>query len=162
MNWLKKSSRKYQYSIRLWQALLRKIVLTGSIGMFVSRLTRVHISAILVLSIPGALGFNLWSGFHPFTSGSTILDLEDFFVSNCALPLGSLCYVLFCVSKKGWGFENLLAEANAGKGAKFPRWAKPYVTFVVPCAIILLFLIGIVTFKFTDTFTIWGWVTNLI
>ena len=118
-------------------------------------------SAILVLSIPCALGFNLWSGFHPFTSGSTILDLEDFFVSNCALPLGSLCYVLFCVSKKGWGFENLLAEANSGEGAKLPHWTKPYITFVIPCAIILLFLIGIVTFKFTDTFTIWGWLVGL-
>ncbi len=118
--------------------------------------------SLLVLSVPCALGFNLWSGFHPFTSTSNIMDLEDFFVSNCALPLGSLCYVLFCVSKKGWGFENLLAEANSGKGAKLPRWTKPYITFVVPSAIILLFLIGIFTFKFTDTFTIWGWVKGLL
>ena len=116
---------------------------------------------MFILSLPCALGYNVWSTFQPLGEGSAVLDLEDFIVSNCALPLGSLCYVLFCVSKKGWGFENLLAEVNAGKGAKLPRWSKPYITFVVPCAILLVFLIGIFTFKFTDTFTIWGWVKGL-
>ncbi len=118
-------------------------------------------AAVLVLSIPCALGFNLWSGVHPFTSGSTIMDLEDFFVSNCFLPLGSLCYVLFCVSKKGWGFENFLAEANQGKGMKLKRWMKPYLTYVLPAAIFVIFLIGILNFEFTDGFTLLGWVKGL-
>ena len=110
--------------------------------------------SVLILSVPCALGFNLWSGFMPFKTGSNIMDLEDFIVSNCCLPLGALCYVLFCVSKKGWGFENYLKEANTGKGLKMPRFVKPYVQFVLPAVIILIFLIGILNFEFADDFTL--------
>ena len=117
--------------------------------------------AVLILSVPCALGFNLWSGFVPFASGSSVLDLEDFLVSNCALPLGALCYVLFCVSKKGWGFDNFIAEANAGKGLKVQKWMRPYMTYVLPVVIIGLFIIGIMTFSFADGFTIWGWIKGL-
>ena len=114
-------------------------------------------AAVLVLSVPCALGFNLWSGFVPFASGSSVLDLEDFIVSNCCLPLGALCYVLFCVSKKGWGFDNFLAEANAGNGLKLKKWMKPYLTFVLPIIIAVVFVVGIFTFQFADGFTLWGW-----
>ncbi len=117
--------------------------------------------AILILSVPCALGFNLLSGFVPFKSGTNILDLEDFLVSNCALPLGALCYVLFCVSKKGWGFDRFMAEANEGKGMKVQRWMRPYMTYVLPVVIAGLFLIGIATFEFADNFTIWGWVQRI-
>ena len=117
--------------------------------------------AVFVLSIPCALGFNLLSGFVPFASGSGVLDLEDFLVSNCCLPLGALLYVIFCVSKKGWGFENFINEANAGKGLKMPRWLKPYLTYVLPLIIISIFIIGILNFKFADNFTILGWVKSL-
>lgn len=116
---------------------------------------------VLILSLPCALGFNLWSNVQPFASGSVILDLEDFVVSNCLLPLGSLCFVLFCVSKKGWGFKNFLKEANTGKGAKFPAWTRLYVTYVLPLIIIAIFLIGIFTFPFADNFTILNWVKSL-
>ncbi len=118
--------------------------------------------AILILSIPCALGFNLWSGFVPFASGSSVLDLEDFIVSNCCLPLGALCYVLFCVTKKGWGFDNFLAEANTGKGMKLGKWIRPYVTFVLPVMIVAIFVIGILNFSFADGFTILGWLQSLI
>ena len=117
--------------------------------------------AVLVLSVPCALGYNLWSDFVPFASGSAVLDLEDFLVSFCALPLGALCYVLFCVSKKGWGFDNFLAEANAGKGLKLKRWMRPYLTYVLPLVIIVLFAIGMLTFPFADGFTVWGWIKGL-
>ncbi len=117
---------------------------------------------ILVLSVPCALGFNLWADFVPFASGSAVLDLEDFIVSNCCLPLGALCYVLFCVSKKGWGFDNFIAEANAGKGLKLGRWLKPYLTYVLPAVIIAIFVVGIATFQFADNFTIWGWLKGVI
>lgn len=117
--------------------------------------------AILLLSVPCALGFNLWSGFVPFNSGSGVLDLEDFLVSYLALPLGSLCYLLFCVTKKGWGFDNFLAEANAGKGLKLGRWIRPYMTYVLPLVIAALFVIGIATFPFADDFTVWGWIKGL-
>ena len=116
---------------------------------------------ILVLSVPCALGFNLWSGFVPFASGSSVLDLEDFIVSNCALPLGTLILVLFCVTKKGWGFENFMAEANAGKGFKIQKWMRGYMTYVLPVVIALLFVIGILNFSFADNFTILGWIKSL-
>ncbi len=116
--------------------------------------------SVLVLSVPCALGFNLWSGFTPFTSTSGVMELEDFLVSNCFLPLGSLCFVLFCVSKKGWGFDNFLNEVNTGKGLKVGRWIRPYVTYVLPFVIALIFLIGIFTFEFADGFTLLSWVKS--
>ncbi len=117
--------------------------------------------AVFVLSIPCALGFNLLSGFVPFAKGSSVLDLEDFLVSNCCLPLGALVYVLFCVSRKGWGFDKFLAEANAGKGLKMPRVLKPYLTYVLPVVIGAIFLIGIFNFPFADDFTILKWIKAL-
>ncbi len=116
---------------------------------------------ILILSVPCALGFNLWSGFVPFNTGSSFLDLEDFIVSYICLPLGSLCFALFCVSKKGWGFDKFMAEANEGKGLKVQKWMKPYMTYVLPVVIIALFIVGIATFPFADDFTIWSWIKGL-
>ena len=81
---------------------------------------------IILLSVPCVLGFNVLAGFQPLGEGSTIMDLEDFIVSNNLLPLGSLGYVLFCTRKNGWGWENFLAEANTGKGPHFPKGLKNY------------------------------------
>lgn len=97
---------------------------------------------IAVLSIPCVLGFNLWSGFAPFGGTSTVQDLEDFIVSSNLLPLGSLAYLLFCVSKHGWGWENFIKEADAGKGVKFPKWAKGYLKYVLPIIVIIIFIMG--------------------
>ena len=99
--------------------------------------------AIFVLSIPCVLGYNLWSSFQPLGDGSAVLDLEDFVVSNFLLPLGSLIYVLFCVTRYGWGWDKFVAEANEGKGLKIAKWMRPYCTFVLPVIIIAIFLIGI-------------------
>ncbi|MBQ3005870.1 MAG: sodium-dependent transporter [Clostridia bacterium] len=118
--------------------------------------------AVLILSVPCALGFNLWSSVQPFASGSSIMDVEDFIVSNCLLPLGSLCYLLFCVTKKGWGFDNFMAEANSGKGMKIKKWMKPYMTYVLPVAIGGLFIIGILNYQFADNFTILSWLKSLV
>lgn len=97
---------------------------------------------ITVLSIPCVLGFNVWSGFAPFGGTSTIQDLEDFIVSSNLLPLGSLAYLLFCVSKHGWGWENFIEEVDAGKGIKFPKWAKGYLKYVLPIIVIVIFVMG--------------------
>lgn len=97
---------------------------------------------ITVLSIPCVLGFNLWSGFAPFGGTSTIQDLEDFIVSSNLLPLGSLAYLLFCVSKHGWGWENFIKEVDAGKGIKFPKWAKGYLKYVLPIIVVIIFVMG--------------------
>lgn len=118
-------------------------------------------AAMLALSLPCALGYNVFSNFHPFNSNTNVLDLEDFIVSNCLLPLGSLVYILFCTSKKGWGFDNFILEANTGKGPKVARWLKPYLTYVLPIIIVFVFIMGILEFKFADNFTILGWFKNL-
>ncbi|MDO4275947.1 MAG: sodium-dependent transporter [Eubacteriales bacterium] len=99
-------------------------------------------AAILILSMPCVLGFNLWSGIQPFGPGSTIQDLEDFIISNNLLPLGSLVYLLFCVTRYGWGWKNFVKEADTGKGIKFPKWARPYLTFILPLIVIVIFVMG--------------------
>ena len=104
--------------------------------------TLVCLVVVFVLSIPCALGYNLLSDVHPIGE-KDILDSEDFIVSNFLLPLGSLVYLLFCVSKWGWGFDNYLAEANKGKGLKIPRWFKNYFRFVLPILILIIFVNGL-------------------
>ena len=96
---------------------------------------------MLVLVLPCIFGFNIWADFAPV--GKNIMDWEDFLVSNILLPLGSLIMVLFCVSKKGWGWKNFTEEANAGKGMKVKKWMRIYVTYVLPIIIVALFGVGI-------------------
>ncbi len=98
--------------------------------------------AVMVLSMPCVLGFNVWSGFMPFGEGSGVLDLEDFIVSNNLLPLGSLIYLLFCTSRYGWGWDNFLEEADMGTGLKFPRWARIYVSYILPLIVLFIFVQG--------------------
>ncbi len=107
----------------------------------------INFIAVLVLSLPCALGFNLLSGVQPLGAGSTILDFEDFIVSNNILPIGSLVYVLFCCLKnKGWGWDNFIAEANCGKGAKMPKWLFFYAKYIIPIIIIYIFIQGYISF----------------
>lgn len=102
----------------------------------------INIFLMILLSLPCALGFNLLSGVQPFGDGSTIMDLEDFLVSNIALPIGSLIYLLFCVSRYGWGWKNFIEEANTGKGFKMPEWLRFYMAYILPLIILLIFLLG--------------------
>lgn len=102
----------------------------------------INLVAILILSMPCVLGYNVLSGFTPFGENTAILDLEDFIVSNNLLPLGSIVYLMFCTSRYGWGWDNFLKEANTGKGLKFPGWIRGYVTFIIPLIVIFLFLQG--------------------
>ncbi|HBM30722.1 MAG TPA: sodium-dependent transporter [Ruminococcaceae bacterium] len=99
---------------------------------------------LFVLSLPCSLGFNLLSFIQPLGEGTNIMDLEDFIVSNLILPLGSLVIILFCVLKKGWGWDNYIKEANTGKGLKMKNFMRGYVTCVLPIMVIVLFVIGII------------------
>lgn len=99
---------------------------------------------VFVLSIPCALGFNLLSGFKPFGGDTTVMDLEDFIVSNLILPLGSLVFVLFCT--RGWGWDNFIAEANTGKGLKIRKWMRGYATYVLPVIVFIVFVVGLYNF----------------
>lgn len=110
----------------------------------ISRKKSVIINAIIILiaSLPCVFGFNIWSGFELF--GQNVLGMEDFLVSNILLPVGSLIYLLFCVTKFGWGFDNYLAECNNGKGLKFARFLKPYFCFVLPVLVLIVLVQGFI------------------
>ena len=104
--------------------------------------------AIIVLSLPCVLGFNLLSGIQPLGVGSNILDLEDFVVSNLLLPIGALIYTLFCVSRVGWGWDKYREEANTGEGIKVPQWMKGYSTWVLPLVIVIVIINGLYSVLF--------------
>lgn len=99
--------------------------------------------AIFVMTVPCILGFTIWSGGWLKLFGGTVLDFEDFFVSNLCLPLGALVYTLFCVTRYGWGWDNYIRETNEGEGLKFPLWAKNYMVYVIPMLTMLIFVFGI-------------------
>ena len=103
----------------------------------------VNAIAIILLSIPCVLGYNLWSwdGFAVF--GGAVLDFEDFLVSNLFLPLGSLVYLLFCTSRYGWGWKNFTTEANTGKGLKMQNWMRVYITYILPLIVLFIFFFGL-------------------
>lgn len=103
----------------------------------------INIFLMILLSLPCVLGFNVLSGITPLGDGSTIMDLEDFLVSNITLPLGSLIYLLFCTSRYGWGWKNFMAEANSGKGIKMLNGLRFYMTYILPIIIVIIFILGI-------------------
>ena len=98
---------------------------------------------VLVASIPCVLGYNVWSNLH-LIGGRDVLDSEDFIVSNLLLPIGSLIYLLFCVTKMGWGFDKYLDECNQGTGLRFGKWLKPYFQFILPILILIIIVQGLI------------------
>ena len=107
-----------------------------------SKSVAVNFVIITAISIPAILGFNVLSKFQPLGAGTGIMDLEDFIVSYNLLPLGSLVFVMFCVRKNGWGYENFLKETNTGTGVKFPKWARVYMQYILPLIVIVVYLKG--------------------
>lgn len=118
-------------SMDFWSCSRKKACIINGILMF-------------VLSLPCALGFNVLSGIQPLGSGTSIMDLEDFLVSNILLPGGSLIFILFCVSRYGWGWDNFVQEANAGKGLKIKKWMRGYMTYVLPVIVAVILILGLV------------------
>ncbi len=107
------------------------------------RASWINLAALILLSLPCALGYNILSAFEPLGAGTSVLDLEDFIVSNLLLPLGSLIYLLFCTWGFGWGMENYRKEANEGHGPGIPVWVCGYLKYVLPLMIVGLFLQGV-------------------
>lgn len=101
----------------------------------------INIVLMLLLCLPCILGFNVWGNVQLFGKG--IMDLEDFTVSNILLPLGSLFYVLFCTTRYGWGWDKYFSEVNTGKGLKMAKWLRPYLCYVLPVIIIVVFLMSV-------------------
>ena len=100
------------------------------------------IPVIILLSLPCALGFNVWGSFAPLGPGTCVLDLEDFILSNNILPIGSLIYLLFCTSRYGWGWEKFFSEVNTGEGVQLPKSVRFYMTWILPLIILWLFISG--------------------
>lgn len=101
----------------------------------------INMIGIMILSMPCLLGFSVWSNVQPVFGGS-IMGLEDFIISNNLLPLGSLVYLLFCVTRYGWGWNNFLNEANSGKGLKFPTFIHFYLKWILPFIVLFIFVQG--------------------
>ena len=101
---------------------------------------------VFVIALTTALGYSVFN-FQPFAEGSAWLDFWDFIVSNNILPLGSLVFALFCCNKWGWGWENFMEEANAGKGLKVRNWMRPVFQYFVPVAIIVIYVYGMINFS---------------
>ena len=103
----------------------------------------INIALIAVLSLPCAFSSNIWSDVTIF--GKNFMDLEDFIVSNLLLPVGALAYVLFCTTRYGWGWKNFEEEVNSGeKGPRFPRWIRPYMTYVLPVIIVAVLVMSVI------------------
>lgn len=120
-------------------------LISFSVDMFgADRKKVVLINGVIVLlaSLPCVLGYNVWSSLH-LIGGRDVLDSEDFIVSNLLLPIGSLVYLLFCVTKFGWGFDHYYEECNEGEGLKFSKALKPYFQFVLPILIIVIIVQGL-------------------
>jgi NSS family neurotransmitter:Na+ symporter len=111
-------------------------------GMTRKKAVAVNIPLMAVLSLPAVFGYNILSFAQPFGAGSTIMDLEDFFVSNNLLPLGSLLTVMLCTGSHGWGWDNFVTEVNTGEGKAFPYRLKFYMTYILPLIIIFVYLKG--------------------
>jgi len=106
------------------------------------KIVTINFCAMIVLCLPCALGFNVLAFIEPMGAGTAFIDLWDFMVSNNILPFGAMIYLLFCVSKKGWGYKNFLDEVNAGAGMLFPEKFRPYFAYVVPPVIVVILIVG--------------------
>lgn len=121
-------------------------IISFAVDMFgVSRKKAVLVNGVILFlaGLPCVLGYNVWVDLH-LIGGRDILDSEDFLVSNLLLPIGSLIYLLFCVTRFGWGFDNYYKECNEGAGLKLPRALKPYFQFVLPVLILVILIQGLV------------------
>lgn len=118
-----------QFTRDLWGWSLKKAVIINGI-------------LLLLLAFPCILGMTDWSSFS--IAGMSIMDVEDFLMSNNILPLGSVVYLLFCVTRYGWGWDNFIKEANCGEGVKFPKvkWIRFYLTYILPVIVLYIFVQG--------------------
>ncbi len=126
-------------------------IIACTIDIFkISRKKACVINGVLMflLSLPCALGFNVWKGFVPFADGSSFLDLEDFIVNYIMLPVGCVVFILFCTWRFGWGWKNFTDEANTGAGLKIKNWMRVYMKYVLPIMVLIVLIYGLVTFNY--------------
>ena len=102
----------------------------------------VNLVLLLLLSLPCVFGFNIWKSFEPLGAGTSVLDLEDFILSNNLLPLGSLVFLLFCTRRYGWGWDDFYKETSIGKGLPYPGFARKYISYILPIIVLIIFISG--------------------
>ena len=117
------------YSMDVWKWSRRKSTVVNGV-------------ALTLLTLPCVLGFNVLSGIQPLGKGSTLMDLEDFILSNNLLSIGAITFMLFCCHKFGWGWDKFMAETDAGRGVKFPKFLRFYLTWILPLVVALVFVQG--------------------
>jgi NSS family neurotransmitter:Na+ symporter len=134
------SAASFSTVIAVFENLLSSCM--DNIGWSRRKASVINCIFVLIASLPCVLGYNVWSNLHIIGTR----DVLDFLVSNLLLPLGSLVYLLFCVSKWGWGYDKYLAEANKGAGLKMPgaNWAKIYFRYVLPVLILVILIQGLI------------------
>ena len=137
------SAASFSTVIAVFENLLSSCM--DNIGWSRRKASVINCIFVLIASLPCVLGYNVWSNLH-IIGTRDVLDSEDFLVSNLLLPLGSLVYLLFCVSKWGWGYDKYLAEANKGSGLKMPgaNWAKIYFRYILPVLILVILIQGLI------------------
>ena len=110
-----------------------------------SRAKSVLINCLFMLaaSVPCVLGYNVWKNVH-LIGGRDILDSEDFIVSNLLLPIGALIFLIFCVTKYGWGADKFLEETNKGQGMKMHPKLIAYFKYVLPILILVILISGLI------------------
>ena len=121
-------------------------IISFCVDMFgIDRKKAVLINGVIILlaSLPCVFGYNIWSNLH-LIGGRDVLDTEDFIVSNLLLPIGSLIYLLFCVTRFGWGFDNYMKECNEGEGLRFGKALKPYFQYILPVLILIIIIQGLI------------------
>ena len=118
--------------LKRWQVALINVVLVGVLTL-----------PFIYSNIGGFFAKPIWPVGSLTNLAGNFGDFEDFLVSNMALPIGSLLYVLFCTSRFGWGWKNFSKEVNTGIGAKLPGWVRPYMTYVLPAIIIVVLIMSI-------------------
>ena len=118
-------------------------VCMDTFGLSRKKAVAINFVLLALLSLPCVFGYNIWSDLH-LIGGRDVLDTEDFLVSNLLLPIGSLVYLLFCVSKWGWGFDKYIAEVNKGTGIRLSPKLKPYFQWILPILILIILVQGLI------------------
>ncbi len=126
-------------------AVFENLVMSLCDNLNISRGKSIFVNCVFILiaSIPCVLGYNVWSGLK-LIGGRDVLDSEDFLVSNLLLPVGALVFLLFCVTKAGWGFENYLKETNKGSGIQMPKVFGFYFKYILPVLILIIIIQGLI------------------
>jgi NSS family neurotransmitter:Na+ symporter len=127
-------------------AVMENLVAIGmdKFGWTRGKSSLVNFVLLVIACTPSAFTRNIWRVSEPILGQFPHLGaFFTFLAMEVILPIGALLYVLYCTSKRGWGWDNFIKEANTGeKGWIFPVSLRFYMTYVMPVIIIIVFVFG--------------------